>query len=98
MRENCGETVGCTEGRLAERELWSDNFIYRRNMAERELWSDSWMHSRTSGEESIVERQFDVQKEDWLRENCGVTVGFTAGRVAEREMWSDSWMYIRASG
>jgi len=43
-----------------------------------------------------VDRHSDLQS-DYLREKCGASVGYTAGRVMKKEFCSDSWMY-RASG
>jgi len=48
LRGSCGNIVGCTAGRVAERELWSDIWITAWRVAEREFSSDIWM-LRASG-------------------------------------------------
>jgi len=45
-----------------------------------------------------VERQLEVKKGERLRENCGATIGCTAGRMAERDLRSDIWLYSTARG
>jgi len=86
LRKNCGATIRCEAKRALRWSCVDTFGYSDGRVAERDFWSDISINKRTSFGERVVNQQLDVQRVEWLRVYCGTEVGSAAGRVAERKL------------